>query len=104
VDAAAFALYVSALLHEDQRSDIAAAIGARYLHATLAFGRRPTELQEPMAHIVLACPAMDPRLVRYAHEMLALKRAANRDEPAAPKSLSDPEALAWADQLLATCL
>jgi tetratricopeptide (TPR) repeat protein len=103
VDAAAFALYVSALLHEDQRSDIAAAIGARYLHATLAFGRRPTELQEPMAHIVLACPAMDPRLVRYAHEMLALKRAANRDEPAAPKSLSDSEALAWADQLLATC-
>ncbi len=104
VDAAAFALYVSALLHEGQRPDIAAAVGARYLHATLAFGRRPTELQEPMAHIVLACPAIDPRLVQYAHEMLALKRTAARDEPPAPKSLADPEAVAWADQLLSTCL
>lgn len=104
VDAAAFALYVSALLHEDQRPDIAAAIAARYLHATLAFGRRPTELQEPMAHIVLACPAMDPRLVRYAHEMLALKRAADHDQDPGPKSLSDEEVLEWAGQLLAYCL
>jgi tetratricopeptide (TPR) repeat protein len=103
VDAAAFALYVSALLHEDQRPDIASAIGARYLHATLAFGRRPTELQEPMAHIVLACPAMDPRLVQYAHEMLSLKRAADRDEPPTPKSLSDPATQAWAERLLSTC-
>jgi tetratricopeptide (TPR) repeat protein len=100
VDAAAFALYVSALLHEDQRPDIAAAIAARYLNATVAFGSRPTELQEPMAHIVLACPAMDPRLIDYAHEMLALKRAADRDRPTTPKSLTDAEALAWANQLL----
>ncbi|HWG28262.1 tetratricopeptide repeat protein, partial [Actinospica sp.] len=104
VDAAAFALYVSALLHEDQRPDIAAAIGARYLHATLAFAVRPTELQEPMAHIVLACPGMHPRLVKYAHEMLALKRAADRDQPSTPKSLSDADALDWANQLLSSCL
>ncbi|HET9170489.1 MAG TPA: tetratricopeptide repeat protein [Actinospica sp.] len=105
VDAAAFALYVSALLHEDQRPDTAAAIGARYLHATLAFGRRPTELQEPLAHIVLACPGMDPRLIAYAHEMLALKRAADRGDDDVPaKSLNDAEVLAWADQLLARCL
>lgn len=104
VDAAAFALYVSALLHEDQRPDIAAAISARYLHATLAFGARPTELQEPMAHIVLACPAIDPRLTHYAHEMLALKRAADRDQPPAPKSLTDDTVRTWAAQLLSHCL
>lgn len=100
VDAAAFALYVSALLHENQRPDIAAALAARYLHATLAFGSRPTELHEPMAHIILACPAMDPRLIAHAHEMLALKRAADRDQPPTPKSLTDADALTWAAQLL----
>ena len=112
VDAAAFALYVGALVHEDQRADAAAAIGARYLHATLAFGRRPTELQEPLAHIVLACPGMDPRLVAYAHEMLERKRAQDREAEAEggdesvvsavpAKSLGDAQVLAWADQLLA---
>ena len=105
VDAAAFALYVGALVHEEQRADAAAAIGARYLHATLAFGNRPTELQEPMAHIVLACPGMDPRLVAYAHELLALKRAEDREDVDVPdKSLGDAEVLAWADRLLGQVL
>lgn len=102
VDAAAFALYVGALVHEDQRAEVASAIGARYLHATLAFGNRATELQEPLAHIVLACPGMDSRLVEYAHELLGLKRAEDREDEDVPgKSLSDAEVLAWADQLMA---
>ena len=105
VDAAAFALYVGALVHEEQRADAAAAIGARYLHATLAFGNRPTELQEPLAHVVLACPGMDPRLVAYAHELLALKRAEDREDVDVPdKSLGDAEVLAWADRLLGQVL
>jgi hypothetical protein len=36
--------------------------------------------------------------------MLALKRAADRDQPPTPKSLSDADALDWADQLLSSCL
>jgi tetratricopeptide (TPR) repeat protein len=119
VDAAAFALYVGALVHEDQRPDTARAIGARYLRATLAFGNRPTELHEPLAHLVLACPGMDPRLADYAHEMLKLKRAQDREDEGEDehaegeesagdrgvdvpgRSLGDAEVLAWADRLLA---
>jgi len=124
VDAAAFALYVGALVHEDQRPDAASAIAARYLYATLAFGNRPTELQEPLAHIVLACPGMDPRILDYAHELLNLKRTQDRanaeqdaegksgrnagadegveaDVDVRGKSLGDAEVIAWADRLLA---
>jgi hypothetical protein len=107
VDAAAFALYTSALLDPSQRRDVAAAIGARYLHASLALGRRPTELHKPLAHVVLACPEMDPKLVAYARELLAWQRVADRDDDAPagpPKARNDADVRQWAARLIAQCV
>ncbi|HEX4790475.1 MAG TPA: tetratricopeptide repeat protein [Actinospica sp.] len=105
VDAAAFALYTSALVNPGQRPDVAAAIGARYLHSSLALGRRPTELHKPLAHVVLACPGMDAEVSAYARRMLAWQRASDRDEaPAAPPvGRKDTDVRRWADRLVATC-
>lgn len=116
VDAAAFALYTSALMNPDQQEDIAAAICARYLHVTRALGLRPTELHRPFAHIVIACPRTDPQLIEFAREMLAEQSAAaadaeddsdendeveEDDEPdAAARSLSDEQVAEWAERLL----
>lgn len=107
VDAAAFALYVSALLHPDQRPDVAAAVGARYLHASLALGRRPAELHLPLAHVLLACPDMDPQLIAYARGLLAWQRAVDREEEqdrvGPPPRPSDEDVRRRAEHLLARC-
>jgi tetratricopeptide (TPR) repeat protein len=107
VDAAAFALYTSALVNPDQRPDVAAAIGARYLHATLALGHRPTELHKPLAHVVLACPDMDAEVGAYARRMLAWQRASARDNaakpPGPPVGRGETEVRRWADRLIASC-
>lgn len=105
VDAAAFALYTSALLNPEQRPDVAAAIGARYLHVSVALGSRPTEIHKPLAHLVLACPEMDPRLIGYAREMLAWQRASGHADgapmPKRRKELKDRGVTDWADRLMA---
>lgn len=105
VDAAAFALYTTALLHPDRRPDVNAALGARYLHTSLALGRRPVELHLPLAHILLACPDMDPQLVAYARGLLAWQRAADRDDARVgpPPRPSDQDVRRWAERLLAVC-
>lgn len=105
VDAAAFALYTTALLHPDRRSDVNAALGARYLHASLALGRRPAELHLPLAHVLLACADMDPQLVAYARGLLAWQRAVDRDDGRAgpPPRPSDQEVRRRAERLLAVC-
>jgi hypothetical protein len=73
VDAAAFALCVSAWLFPDQRTDVARAVSERYLTAADAARTRPSELHDPLAHVVLACPQVSPQVVNLAREVLALR-------------------------------
>lgn len=83
VDSAAFALSISAWLHPDQRSDIAEALTERYRFAARAVGRRPTELHDPLARVLLLCPGLDPAL---RSEVEARRHAAHasteRERPA----------------------
>ncbi|MYS22450.1 hypothetical protein GA0115240_14213 [Streptomyces sp. DvalAA-14] len=74
VDAAAFALCVAAWRDPEQRAEIAQALAERYLHAAEAVGKRPTELHDPLARVVLVCPGVDPAVVRRARENLAARR------------------------------
>ena len=76
VDAAAFALCVGAWRFPGQRAEVAKVIGQRYLHAAKAVGRRPTELHEPLAHVLLICPDIDPKIARQARKAVAEQRAA----------------------------
>ncbi|WP_157435789.1 tetratricopeptide repeat protein [Actinospica robiniae] len=86
VDAAAFALCVQAWLRPEQRSEIAREITARYLHAAHALGRRVTALHEPLAAIMLICPAIAPdvraevraNLAAQQHGQAEAKGAQNR--------------------------
>ena len=84
VDAAAFALCVAAWRFPEQRAEIADAIAQRYVHAAEAVGKRPTQLHDPLARVVLVCPDIDPKVVR-----LARKNLAERQEPVA---VDDPQA------------
>jgi hypothetical protein len=70
VDAAAFALGVSAWVFPKQRVDAAEAITDRYLVAARAVGKRPTALHYPLAEVLLACPAMEVRASRPARDFL----------------------------------
>ncbi|WP_194894416.1 hypothetical protein [Catenulispora pinisilvae] len=54
----------------------AEAIGQRYLHAARALGRRPTQLHDPLARILLICPGVDPKAARRARMVLAEQREA----------------------------
>lgn len=74
VDAAAFALCVSAWRHPEQRADIADAITERYLHTAEAALSRLAQLHDPLARVVLICPDIDPRAIRLARK--ALRRGA----------------------------
>lgn len=74
VDAAAFALCVAAWRRPEQRAEIADAVARRYRHAAQAIGRRPTELHDPLALVVLVCPGMDPEVVRLARKNLAARQ------------------------------
>lgn len=74
VDAAAFALCVAAWHNPEHRPEIADAISQRYLHAARAVGKRPTELHDPLAQVVLICPGIDPRTVRLARKNLAARQ------------------------------
>ncbi|MEY9877923.1 hypothetical protein ABH931_007447 [Streptacidiphilus sp. MAP12-33] len=76
VEAAAFALCVSAWRFPAQRAEIAKAIGQRYLHAAKAVGRRPTQLHDPLSRVLLICPGMDPKLARQARKAVAEQREA----------------------------
>lgn len=76
VEAAAFALCVSAWRFPDQRAEVAEAIGQRYLHAAKALGRRPTQLHGPLARILLICPDANPKTARQARVALAEQRRA----------------------------
>ena len=76
VDAAAFALCVAAWRDPQQRAEIADAIAQRYLHAAKAVGKRPTQLHDPLARVVLICPEIDPEVVRLARRTLAQRREA----------------------------
>jgi hypothetical protein len=74
VDAAAFALCVSAWRFPTQRADVAEAVARRYLHAVKAVGRRPTQLHDPLARIVLICPGVEPKIARQARKALTERR------------------------------
>ncbi|MEY9930643.1 tetratricopeptide (TPR) repeat protein [Catenulispora sp. GP43] len=76
VEAAAFALCVSAWRFPAQRADVAEVIGRRYLHAAEALGRRPTQLHDPLARILLICPAADRKIARQARKALDVQRQA----------------------------
>ncbi|MBS2550368.1 hypothetical protein KGQ19_26205 [Catenulispora sp. NL8] len=76
VEAAAFALCVSAWRFPAQRAEVAEVIGQRYLHAAKAVGRRPTQLHDPLARILLICPDVDPEIARQARTALAEEREA----------------------------
>jgi tetratricopeptide (TPR) repeat protein len=80
VDAAAFALCVSAWAHPQQRAEISGAITQRYLHAAKAVGKRPTELHDPLARVLLICPGADQKIVRQARGRLA-ERARESSPP-----------------------
>ena len=71
VDAAAFALCVSAWRFPAQREEIAEAVSDRYLEAAKALGRRPTQLHGPLAQVLLICPGVDPKLAARARKALA---------------------------------
>ena len=71
VGAAAFALCVSAWCHPEQRAEISGAITQRYLHAAKAVGKRPTELHDPLARVLLICPGIDQTVARRARARLA---------------------------------
>jgi hypothetical protein len=70
VEAAAFALCVSAWRFPTQRADVAAAITRRYLHAARAVGRRPSQLHDPLARVLLICPGVDAKVARRARKAL----------------------------------
>ncbi|HJP75852.1 MAG TPA: tetratricopeptide repeat protein [Pseudonocardiaceae bacterium] len=72
VDAAAFALCVSAWVFPRQRADVAEAITRRYLVAARAVGERPAELRDPLAEVLLACPAVELRASRLARDFRTL--------------------------------
>ena len=72
VDAAAFALCVSAWVFPEQRVDVAEAITGRYLVAAQALGKRPTELHDPLAEVLLACPAVELPASRLARDFLTI--------------------------------
>lgn len=76
VDAAAFALCVHAWLRPEQRSEIAREVTARYLHAAQAVGRRVSALHEPLAAILLICPAIAPDVRAEVRVNLGLRQAA----------------------------
>jgi tetratricopeptide (TPR) repeat protein len=79
VDAAAFALCVSAWQHPPQRPEIAGAITQRYQHAAKAFGKRPTELHDPLARVLLICPGVDKKTASQARARLAGRAQAAPD-------------------------
>ncbi|MFF3468184.1 tetratricopeptide repeat protein [Streptomyces sp. NPDC001984] len=74
VDAAAFALCVAAWRYPQQRAEIADTIAQRYLHAAQAVGKRPTQLHDPLARVVLICPKIDPKVARLAQKNLAARQ------------------------------
>lgn len=74
VDAAAFALCVSAWRFPAQRTEIAEAIGQRYLEAAKALGKRPTQLHAPLAQVLLICPGVDAELAAQARKALAAQQ------------------------------
>lgn len=76
VEAAAFALCVSAWRFPAQRAEVAEAVWQRYQHAVKAVGRRPTQLHDPLARILLICPNVDPKTARQARKALAEQREA----------------------------
>lgn len=71
VDAAAFALCVQAWQFPEQRPEISGAITQRCLHAAKAIGRRPTQLHDPLARVLLICPGVDPKVTRLVRKALA---------------------------------
>jgi tetratricopeptide (TPR) repeat protein len=81
VDAAAFALCVAAWRQPGHRTEIAEAIAERYLRAAEAVGKRPTELHDPLAHVVLICPGIDPGVVRLARRNLAVSNDVAHERP-----------------------
>lgn len=70
VDAAAFALCVSGWLFPEARADVAEAVARRYLDALPAAFARPTELHDPLAQVVLACPGVHEEVVTVARQTL----------------------------------
>jgi tetratricopeptide (TPR) repeat protein len=77
VDAAAFALCVSAWIFPEQRAEVATFVGERYLSAAKAVMQRACELHDPLAHIVLACPGMLPDVAALARDLLARRARAD---------------------------
>lgn len=84
VDAAAFALCVEAWRNPGRRAQIADAVSRRYLHAAQALGKRPTQLHDPLAQVVLICPGIDPKTVRLARKNLAARQDPV-DDPGRPR-------------------
>jgi len=82
VDAAAFALCVHAWVCPQQRTEIAREITARYLHAAQAVGRRVTPLHEPLAAVVLLCPAVAPDVRAEVRANLVAQRGDGAAEAA----------------------
>ena len=79
VDAAAFALCVSAWLFPDQRDDVAGAVATRYLDVAKAAATRPSELHDPLARVLLICPEANKQVVQLAHEVLAQRAAVDAE-------------------------
>lgn len=71
VDAAAFALCVGAWHFPDHRTEIAGAITQRYQYAARAVGKRPTQLHDSLAGVLLICPGVDPKVARLARKRVA---------------------------------
>lgn len=83
VDAAGFALCLSAWLHPEQRAEIAQALTERYLHAAQAVGRRFTSLHEPLAAVLLICPGIDPHVLTRVRANLETQQRGQTEAEAA---------------------
>ena len=83
VDAAAFALCLSAWLNPEQRPETAQALTERYLHAAQAVGRRSTSLHDPLAAVLLICPAIDPHVLTHVRANLKTQQRRQAETEAA---------------------
>lgn len=89
VEAAAFALCVSAWRFPAQRAEVADVITRRYLHAAKALGRRPTQLHDPLARILLICPDIAPAIAAQARKALDTQRQQTQANAAHLDQLKD---------------
>lgn len=74
-DAAMNALVVASWAEPTIRGDVAGLVATRFLDGLAAYLKRTVTIIEPMAHLVLATPGMDPDVSDLARETLRREKA-----------------------------